>query len=146
MHRKKLYEITTKENKHEDIEKFIKKLHFKLVNPGIYVMEKTLMRYIKLKGIRKFIKKVCSDCITCNTEKENSKKYGIPIYNHDVTKKNEAIGIDLKGLISATMFENADFENDFYVLVVVDIFTQFSEIALLFNIDSKTVCDELKKF
>ncbi|KAG0420285.1 hypothetical protein EQH57_0210, partial [Dictyocoela roeselum] len=112
---------------------------------GIIIMEKTLRRYVKMRGMKRYLKKVCGECIVCSTEKDKSRRYGIPVYNHDVTDKDQTIAVDLKGPIKSTIYKTFDHEGDLYVLVVVDVFTRFSEIALLSSIDSKTVCEELTK-
>ncbi|KAG0441354.1 Transposon Tf2-6 polyprotein [Dictyocoela muelleri] len=139
------FEILENDNTKLELEKFLKKLHVDMIHPGIIVMEKTLTNYIRMKNLRKLISKVCNECYICKIEKENTSHYGIPFYNNDVTEKNEVIAIDIKGPISASAFEKIGLEKNFYILAIVDLFSRFTEIGLTFDIDSETICSEIRR-
>ncbi|KAG0439819.1 Gag-Pro-Pol polyprotein [Dictyocoela muelleri] len=100
---------------------------------------------MKIKNMRKLLTKIINNCIKCNTEKKHQANYGIPKCEQKVKTINEVIAIDIKGPIKANHFDETDFEKDFYILVVVDVFSRFTEVGIIFEIDSETVCKEQKR-
>ncbi|KAG0420286.1 Retrovirus-related Pol polyprotein from transposon 17.6, partial [Dictyocoela roeselum] len=52
------YEISENENNKEDLMNFFRQIHVELIHPGIIIMEKTLRRYVKMRGMKRYLKKV----------------------------------------------------------------------------------------
>ncbi|KAG0440562.1 Pol polyprotein [Dictyocoela muelleri] len=88
---------------------------------------------------------ICKECIVCNIEKEHTSNYGIPTCKNITDDVNEVLAIDIKGPIKVLHFEDTDIESDFYILVAVDIFSRYTEIAIILDINSETICNELEK-
>ncbi|KAG0442296.1 hypothetical protein DMUE_0374 [Dictyocoela muelleri] len=97
------------------------------------------------KGLRKIVSKICNNCLICKTEKIDNANYGIPKIFFKTLKVKEIIAVDLKGSILAKYYQNYSRMSEFYILVVVDLYSRYSEIEILKKIDSVTICSYLEK-
>ncbi|KAG0440738.1 hypothetical protein DMUE_1524 [Dictyocoela muelleri] len=111
--------------------KWVKSLHSYLIQSGISVMELTLKRYMSTKGLRKIVSKICNNCLICKTEKNDNANYRIPNIFFKTLKVNEMIAVDLKAPILAKYYQNYSRMSEFYILVVVDLYSRYSEIEIL---------------
>ncbi|KAG0420247.1 Retrovirus-related Pol polyprotein from transposon 17.6 [Dictyocoela roeselum] len=125
--------------------KLIQQAHILLIHPGKNKMASTLRKYIKIKNLKKIIVNVIKKCHHCQTEKNftyNSTrtKYVTPPY-----KRNEIIAIDLKGPIKTTHYDTKMIKKEFYILVITDMFSRYTEIKFIKNIYSSFVCSALEE-
>ncbi|KAG0440649.1 hypothetical protein DMUE_1579 [Dictyocoela muelleri] len=91
------------------------------------------------------IQKMCAQCKICNEEKDLFHNFGITINEFNVTKPREMIGLDIKGPIKASHFRMARNPNKFYILVIVDIFSRYTQIDIITDINSTTICSFFEK-
>ncbi|KAG0420322.1 Transposon Tf2-9 polyprotein, partial [Dictyocoela roeselum] len=138
-------QIKIAENDINEHKNLIKKLHEDMTHPGIVVMEKTLKKYLNLKGLRKLITEICNSCLICIKEKEGMSKYGIPNFNDDKLDLNEVLAIDIKGPIPSSHFNIHEAEREFYVIAAVDLFSRYCELGVVFDINSETICTKIEK-
>ncbi|KAG0438595.1 hypothetical protein DMUE_2995 [Dictyocoela muelleri] len=136
--------IQKKGEKLNESKNIIKFLHQKFIHPGITSMEMLARRYLNISEIKRVIKDVCTECITCNTSKEFRRLYGVTTNNLSVSKVNECISLDIKGPIKYHHFRNTLNSKYFYILAVCDIFSRYTESFVIYNTESITITSLLE--
>ncbi|KAG0420577.1 hypothetical protein EQH57_0088 [Dictyocoela roeselum] len=86
------------------------------------------------------ISAVCKECIDCNKEKDYTASKYVPSYDDWAYDKNEVVGIDIKGPIKLSNFENNLIGDEFYILVMMDLFSRYVEVDFISEISSGTIC------
>ncbi|KAG0422420.1 hypothetical protein DMUE_6212, partial [Dictyocoela muelleri] len=119
---------------------FLLKMHNELIHPGIRVFEKTLKRFFKIPSLRNFTSKICAECPECNNEKEHMFNKLVTSYAIDINDVNDVVGIDIKGPIQLSKFKNTRKHGEFFILVMMDLFSRYSEIEVIFDTNSETIC------
>lgn len=112
------------------------------MHPGINKFENTIKKYVKIPNLRKLISEICLNCYFCQTEKEFSSNIYYPLNSVKTKGPNETVGIDIKGPVISDYYAGCDKHENFYVLLMVDLFSRYSEISIIFDISSDTICDE----
>ncbi|KAG0438521.1 Retrovirus-related Pol polyprotein from transposon [Dictyocoela muelleri] len=138
-------DINKQNEKFNDLKEIIKSLHKKFIHPGIVKMELLARRYFKIPGIKRIIQDVCNECNGCNTSKEFRRIYGATNNHLSVSNINECISIDLKGPIKSHHFKHTRKPKCFYILVISDIFSRYTESFIIYNIEATTVISYLLK-
>ncbi|KAG0439321.1 hypothetical protein DMUE_2514 [Dictyocoela muelleri] len=129
----------------EQLKKYIKDIQEDLLHPGISKMKLTLSKYVKIPGINKIIYYTCIGCTTCNLEKYFTHNFGITRNEVSATKPNEIISMDITGPISNMYYDMKEPGKNFYILAIVDMYSRYTEIEIIKDINSKTVCKHLIK-
>ncbi|KAG0434611.1 hypothetical protein DMUE_5113 [Dictyocoela muelleri] len=132
---------TTNKNK---IFKGIKKLNVELLHSGEHKMTRTLKRYIDIKGLGKFIDRVCKNCLKCNQEKELRHNYGIVKNEFNLSRPGKMVVLDIKGPIKGSHFVQVE-KDFFYILTMVDIYSRYRMIDIIYDIRSSTICKSFEK-
>ncbi|KAG0437214.1 Pro-Pol polyprotein [Dictyocoela muelleri] len=94
--------------------------------------------------MKKIIKKIYEKCLACNRDKIITKKYGHTYPNSSAKKIGEAIDIDLKSPINSKHFKTSR-KSEFYICTFIDLFSQYTYIAILWDISTITICNALDK-
>ncbi|KAG0419279.1 hypothetical protein EQH57_0544 [Dictyocoela roeselum] len=84
---------------------------------------------------------VCKECIDCNKEKDYNMSKHVPSYDIGA---NEVIGIDIKGPIQLNNFKHFKKDNEFYTLVMMDLFSRYVEIDVISDMSSDTICNSFE--
>jgi hypothetical protein len=129
----------------ENAPKVLTTLHNILVHPGRTKFYETIKNVIKVKNIKNLIRRITDSCIICNTSKENSVKYG-KISGGLLSENNfEFISIDILGPIKTKHFSTEHLANYFYIIVICDMASRWTEIDIVFNIRSEQVIKTIKE-
>ncbi|KAG0420471.1 Transposon Ty3-G Gag-Pol polyprotein, partial [Dictyocoela roeselum] len=123
----------------------IKELHEHLTHSGYSKFKKTLSDVIDIRKIQRQIKNVCSFCRVCQFEKETHKRTPKVNYLTQIPELYEQIMIDIKGPIKCNHFKTGRKNNVFYILAISECLRRYTEIAILHEINSFTVCEAIKK-
>ncbi|KAG0420282.1 Transposon Tf2-8 polyprotein, partial [Dictyocoela roeselum] len=131
-------------SEHSQIVPLLTKIHSDMIHPGQTKMFNTLKRYINLRGMKKMIKEICENCRKCKQEKIFNKQYGktYPIFTPQ--EIGEIIGINLKGPINPIHFKTTR-PSEFYICTFVDLFSRYTEIVVLWDISTLSICKALDK-
>ncbi|KAG0438665.1 Intracisternal A-particle Pol-related polyprotein [Dictyocoela muelleri] len=108
-------------------------------------MYQTLNRYIKIKDLRKLCHKVTSNCLECIQEKKFKKQMIYPDYDLKLKNINDIVSLDIKCPIPTKHFNIETTEKSFYILLMTDLFSRFSIVSILFDINSLNVTKEFEK-
>ncbi|KAG0420371.1 Transposon Tf2-11 polyprotein [Dictyocoela roeselum] len=140
-------DTNTNESKSKDriIAEFIKKIHDNLIHPGATKLKMTLKNYMNFPRMNRYIDQICSNCHTWNISKEFSNKCGVTQNEISAIKPNECVALDIKGPIKSYHFRNRTKNKYFYILVMTDIFSRYTEAAIIKNVESKTVIESFLK-
>ncbi|KAG0436065.1 hypothetical protein DMUE_4405, partial [Dictyocoela muelleri] len=65
-------------------------------------------------------------------------------YEFNVNSPREMIGLDIKGPIKGSHFKISRKYDKFYILVIVDIFSRYTYVDFITDINSATICDILE--
>ncbi|KAG0420316.1 hypothetical protein EQH57_0207 [Dictyocoela roeselum] len=131
-------------NQHDTYE-FIKKLHSELLHPGIHVFEQTIKPYFKIRHCRSIIRKICKECLECQREKDHKVNKRVPHYEFLSKNKNNTVGLDIKGPIKLSNCKTSKKQTEFYILVIMDLFSRYTEVYFIYDICSETICDAFEK-
>ncbi|KAG0439378.1 Transposon Tf2-9 polyprotein [Dictyocoela muelleri] len=123
----------------KNITEFIKNIHIKLLHPGSIKMYLTLKRYINLKNLKYLCNKVTSTCTICLTEKNYYKPTILPDFEFKTKDIHDVVSLDIKGPIPVKHFKIPSKKKKFFILVMTDIFSRFSVVSILYDINSETV-------
>lgn len=126
-------------------ENTILKLHDDLGHPGFHTFKKTLNNYINVKPYLKVLKNISQNCLKCNREKIITKKYCTTNWVTEIPDINETLCVDLKGPIKTQHFKTKIRHKYFYILVMTDWLTRYTEIKILFDTTSKTIISAITK-
>ncbi|KAG0442482.1 Pro-Pol polyprotein [Dictyocoela muelleri] len=122
----------------------LKTLHHEMIHPGQTKMYNTIKRYFEFPGMKKIIKKICENCQECNEEKILIKQYGHTKSTTIAQEIGEITGIDLKDPINPTHFKTTR-RTEFYICTFVDLYSRFTEVEILWDISSNSICNALNK-
>lgn len=127
----------------------IKQIHVRLGHPGCYKLFCTIKRYLKTKSLYKICKNITSQCITCQRSKHNNVKYGNVNGTINSTIPLKKIAIDIMGPLKTKFFtvenNHANLtDRYFYILVMTDIYSRWTEVSFLKNTKSETIIKEIK--
>ena len=129
----------------EEEEEFINYSHIKLLHPGIKKHLHTIKSLVNIKNIKRKIARVNAKCRICNTSKhfkvEKIKTSG----RYESNNLFEKIAIDLKGPIRSDKYQCNLSTNFFYLLVMIDAYSRYVEVAVLKRIRSKDIINAIKK-
>ncbi|KAG0442016.1 hypothetical protein DMUE_0609 [Dictyocoela muelleri] len=95
--------------------------------------------------MRKIIDEICSKCHIYNISKDFNNKFGITKKDLSVFKPNECVAIDIKGPIKTCHFKGKFRNKYFYLLVMTDLFSRYTETSILNNITSKSIVKAFDK-
>ncbi|KAG0437434.1 hypothetical protein DMUE_3686 [Dictyocoela muelleri] len=129
-------------NKFETFKECIKKLHDNLIHPGAVKLKMTLQNYIRFPEMNKFINEICLKCHVCNTSKDMNSKYGITTNDLLVSKPNECVALEIKGPIKSCHFNPQLKGKYFYLLVMNDLLSRYTETGIINNIKTETIIKE----
>ncbi|KAG0439988.1 hypothetical protein DMUE_2066 [Dictyocoela muelleri] len=131
-------------NDDKDLKNLLRKLHEQLSPPGIIRFQKLIERYRNLSFLRKIIKSISSEYQICNKEKDSPQKFGWVTHEFKVKNKKECIAIDIKGSIKWSHFQSKIRKEYLNILVMIDLFTRYTEITILFETDVMSIIDAIK--
>ncbi|KAG0440260.1 hypothetical protein DMUE_1870 [Dictyocoela muelleri] len=94
--------------------------------------------------MKKTISKICKECLKCGTEKEYKPTMVMTKFTTPPLEPYEMISIDLKGPIKTRHSSTNNIKEDFYILVVTDLFSRYTEVKFINNIHSSTICKTLE--
>ncbi|KAG0442750.1 Transposon Tf2-9 polyprotein [Dictyocoela muelleri] len=135
-----------KNNKNEKfIEKELKELHEFLIHPGKNKMINTLRNYIKIRPIKKIILNICKNCTRCHEEKSYIKTQVRTKFVTEPYNRNEIIAVDIKGPIKTANFDTKIIKNETYIVAITDLFSRYTEISFIHDINSSTVCKAIEE-
>ncbi|KAG0438285.1 hypothetical protein DMUE_3189 [Dictyocoela muelleri] len=109
------------------------------MHPGMSKFMDTIKNYIHILKLKRFIQYVCTSCKECKIEKETTPHYCLP-ENKSAQITFEIIGFDIKEPINSNYFKGCDENPYIYILLIVDLFSRYSEVEILFDINSDTIC------
>lgn len=112
--------------KREQLKKDINSIHEDLLHPDILKMKRTLGKYVKIPEINKMIYYTFTGCTKCNLEKDFQYNFAVNTNKVNVSNPNEIVSMDIIGLISNIYYEKEESENNFYILVIVDIYSRYT--------------------
>ncbi|KAG0439381.1 hypothetical protein DMUE_2466 [Dictyocoela muelleri] len=108
-------------------------------------MYNSLSQKINANSVKSLIKELCEYCEKCQKEKDvYFKKIKIDFIK-SIPGLYECISIDIKGPIKYRHFKNSVNKQFFYILVITEFISRYSEITILDDINSKTVCEAIRK-
>lgn len=139
----KNYRDGSKESK-KDLITGLNEIHNELLHPVISKFKHTLSRYLNIKGLSKIIQKICFECKICNQEKDLFHNFGVTTYEFNVISPREMIGADIKEPIQASRFRIALKHGKFYIIVMVDIFSEYTCVDFIMDINSSTISGKLE--
>ncbi|KAG0436051.1 Retrovirus-related Pol polyprotein from transposon opus, partial [Dictyocoela muelleri] len=131
-------------SEYSQIVPLLTKIHIDMIHPGQTKMINTLKKYINIRGMKKMIKIVCENCQKCQQEKIFNKQYGQTYPTFIPQEIGETIGMDLKGPINSIHFKTTK-PSEFYICTFVDLFSRYTEIAILWDISTFSICKALDK-
>ncbi|KAG0420639.1 Transposon Tf2-6 polyprotein [Dictyocoela roeselum] len=123
----------------------IREIHEILTHPGYKMMKNTISEMINIDKIKSIIKRVCDECEKCQKEKDNFFKTSKVEFIESVPKLYECIAIDIKGPIKSKHFRTVSKARMFYLLVITEFISRYTEVSVIENIDSSTICNSIKK-
>ena len=126
-------------------EKIIEEIHNQLIHPGINNLYCLLKDKFFIKNLKKIIIEITNKCVICSKNKVTKHKYGKLQNVFTVKNKNETVSLDLKGPIKTKHFNTQIKEKYFYIFTASDILTRYTEIKIIFNIKSETICKALEE-
>ncbi|KAG0438932.1 hypothetical protein DMUE_2785 [Dictyocoela muelleri] len=115
-----------------------------LTHPSYKKFKNTLLETIEVKGIEKGIKSVCKNCISCQNEKETHIKLTKIYYLTEVPNWYEKILIDIRGPIKCLHFKTNNSRRYFYIIAIAEFASRYTEIAILYDIKSVTICQAIR--
>lgn len=121
----------------EKSQEFIEAAHIYLGHPGICSLVKTLKTNYRIVNMKKIAEKVCKNCEYCNRCKNHHVKYGFVNGMLASPSFNAFISMDLLGPIEYQYFRSQKI-GSFYLLVISDIYSRYTRIALVKNLRSST--------
>ncbi|KAG0420565.1 Transposon Tf2-6 polyprotein [Dictyocoela roeselum] len=134
------------EGKHiEIIYNKLRDIHEILTHPGYLKMMKTLSERMNVNKIRAAIRKVCEYCVKCQKEKDNYFKPTKIGFIKFIPDLHDCISIDIKGPVKRKHFKTTAKTEIFYILVITEILSRYSEVVIINDIHSKTVCDAIER-
>ncbi|KAG0420335.1 Transposon Tf2-9 polyprotein, partial [Dictyocoela roeselum] len=122
----------------------LNELHQQLAHPGARRFFETIRRYLKIEGLKQICTEISSNCVVCKREKNYSNSPYTPYKNVKLKGCNDVVALDIKGPISSKHFNIVGQRKYFYILVITDVFSRFTEISLLYDINSKIVAHEFE--
>ncbi|KAG0418029.1 Transposon Tf2-11 polyprotein, partial [Dictyocoela roeselum] len=123
----------------------LRDLHHRLGHPGHYILVKTLSNYINVQKYNKTIKEICLNCITCNQEKIFTQKYCHTNWATKISKVRETLCIDIKGPVKTSHYITTKNSTYFYILLMTDWFSRYTEIKIIHDTTSKTIINALNQ-
>ncbi|KAG0435924.1 Retrovirus-related Pol polyprotein from transposon opus, partial [Dictyocoela muelleri] len=120
-------------------------LHEELGHPGHYTLSKTLSNYINTKKYNKLIKEICINCLKCNQEKTFTKKYCHTNWTTEIPELRETLCIDIKGPIKTSHYSTTAKNTYFYILLMTDWLSRYTEIKIIYETTSATIINALKQ-
>ncbi|KAG0442790.1 Transposon Tf2-9 polyprotein [Dictyocoela muelleri] len=126
---------------------FLKEIHEYLFHPGVNKMYETLRRYIKLKSLKGTLYELIKNCKKCQEEKNYKTVSGHITNNYDINEINQTVQVDPKGPIPSKHYKCLrDKTNDqFYLFIMTDLFSRFTESRILWSITSKQICNAFEE-
>ncbi|KAG0420547.1 hypothetical protein EQH57_0105 [Dictyocoela roeselum] len=122
-----------------------RKIYENLIHPGTARFFKIIKKYTNLPYARILSYQISKECETCNREKDTAQKYGVLEYENNTRQRNKCIAIDIKGPIKLRHFKTSVKERFFSILVVTDMFTRYTEIAIIFDTHAETIVNAIEK-
>ncbi|KAG0442153.1 hypothetical protein DMUE_0490 [Dictyocoela muelleri] len=128
-----------------NVENKISRLHELLVHPGYFMMKETLREIIDIDNFKAVIKRICERCITCQVEKVTNSKTGKINTWERIPKLHDQVSIDLKGPTKTRQFISSRKEKYFFIMVICEFVSRYSEIIVPFDLSSSSVMKNLLK-
>ncbi|KAG0441969.1 Transposon Tf2-8 polyprotein [Dictyocoela muelleri] len=114
-------------------------IHRSLIHPGPQSMISTISRYIKFPGMGKIIREISKNCLKYNLEKTTKTNYGETQAINIKKNVNESLNIDIKGPIRRIHFNTNNKLECFYIIVMTDYCSRYTEISVQNKVTSKIV-------
>ncbi|MGL5707545.1 MAG: reverse transcriptase domain-containing protein [Aeromonas sp.] len=123
---------------------FLENLHKKLIHPGEKLLYLSVKGKFNIPTISKNIKSICRSCEICNKSKHLNNKYGFISGEISAEKRNELVSTDILGPIKTRHFTINMKEPMFYILTMTDVYSRWTEVAIMRNIKSKSLVKIIK--
>ncbi|KAG0436252.1 Transposon Tf2-6 polyprotein [Dictyocoela muelleri] len=123
----------------------IQEIHEILTHPGYNMMISTIAERTNIDNLKSIVKRVCNDCEKCQKEKDNFFKTPKIEFIESFPKLYECIAIDIKGPIKYKHFKVVSKSKMFYLLVITEFISRYTEVSVINNIDSNTICNSIKE-
>ena len=124
---------------------FLESLHTYLEHPGENSFYLTIRRIFRFQGFKEKIKKVIYNCLKCQQNKNHRNRYGIQPGGIDSKSFLDLVTLDYFGSIQTTKFSNIEADKKFFVLVMTDVFTKWTEVKVTTCISAKNTCAAVKE-
>ncbi|KAF9758242.1 Transposon Tf2-6 polyprotein, partial [Nosema granulosis] len=144
------YKIAVNENRRIIIpskiaKNIIKHIHIKLGHPGRSKLFYTLCKAIVTDHLQEKIKLITESCKQCQTEKNSSSIHGKLLGNINAQEPYQKIAIDLYGPISTRYFKGGEDNDKIMLMVIVDVYSRWTEIIPTSSISAKMMIKLLTK-
>ena len=128
------------------LEAFISEMHTELGHPGAEKLYRSLREFWQHKELRKSCFNYCKTCIDCQTAKVRNFSYGRVAGSLAILQKNDTISSDIMGPFSSLDFQGESPTEKFYLITLTDLFSRFTLIQKLENIDSNSIQGVFKEW
>ncbi|KAG0441243.1 Retrovirus-related Pol polyprotein from transposon [Dictyocoela muelleri] len=131
----------------EDKKRILKYLHENLVHPGINKFFLTINKYLQFENIKDLIKEVCYECKKCQLEKNYKTESGEISCDYFPRTMNDTVALDIKGPLPLKHFFTSrnKKQKNFYIIAMVDLFSRYTEIKIIYSIYSRIICNAFKE-
>ncbi|KAG0440060.1 hypothetical protein DMUE_2015 [Dictyocoela muelleri] len=109
------------------------------------MMKSTIEERTNIDNLKSIVKRVCNYCEKCQKDKDNFFKTSKIKFIESVPKLYECIAIDIKGPIKYKHFKVVSKSKMFYLLVITEFIGRYTEVSVINNIDSTTICNSIKE-
>jgi hypothetical protein len=130
----------------ENAARFITKIHNLLGHPGISCMYKTLNRFYKIKNLKNKINQIVTNCVKCQLNKHNHKKYGRIVGFAFSEVPFTTIASDVVGPFDSNDFKTENITKKFWILVISDICSRFTQCYMICDLKPETIIHNLKSW
>ena len=124
---------------HEITNKVIQIIHESLIHPGFLKMYTFCQEFFKIYNLKESLKNCLNLCRTCNLSKMKQNKLGKVKQTVWGNHPNELVAIDIKGPIKTQFFQTKINHKQFYLVVMIDTYTRFTETKLIWSISSEEI-------
>ena len=126
----------------EKITEAIRRLHLRLLHPGVNKLYGTMLNKFNIKNMKRKIRSIIEECITCKRIKRVPSKTGKITGSLSAETKNEKICADILGPVDLSDYKE---DGKGYVLTIMDTFSRYAKFIPLKSISSRTVNNAIKK-
>lgn len=105
----------------------------------------SIKKYFFITNLKNKLKRMITKCRTCQLQKHHALDVYETQGRYCAKFPNDKISIDIKGPIKTCYFETDRDHHLFYIIVMTDSFSRFTQVAVVFSIKSKKIINIIQK-